>query len=76
MSYLCGLMGLRSPTIRCDGEGCTAQIVIEGMPPNWFLDNRPKRGWRLVRRERDNAPVYRRDYCPQHKNLARGGGTE
>jgi hypothetical protein len=65
MSYLCGLgrgFGAeeRDPQIHCDFVGCDARIVIDGLPPQWFLDGKAKRGWRIIR---DGG---RRDYCPQH----------
>ena len=64
MSYLAGTrlgaLGIPDgdPTISCNGDGCEARIVIKGLPPEWFLDGKAKRGWSIVR-DGDT----RRDYC-------------
>jgi hypothetical protein len=66
MTYRCGTLGLghigigdSEPTIRCDGDGCDARIVIRPPPPTWFLDGKTKRFWSKV-----GDGSERKDYCP------------
>jgi hypothetical protein len=67
MTYRCASFGLAAvgltdcdtPRITCDG--CQAVINIRGLPPEWFLDGKPKRGWSIVR---DAEGMRVGDYCP------------
>lgn len=68
MSYRAGIGGLSAPTIYCDSAGCETRLVIDGMPPNWFLANRAKPGW-FMRRWEDDLGLVRVDVCPFHKHL-------
>lgn len=67
MSYRCGIgagMGLKpgGPVIICDG--CGLEFPLDRgprIPPAWFLDGKPPRGWRGLRM----ADGSRRwDLCP------------
>lgn len=74
MSYRAGV-GSSFPTIYCDSPGCDTKLVIEMLPPKWFRDNRPFRGWYLFRRYRPDGSLQRIDYCHPHKHLAQDAAT-
>lgn len=68
MTYYCGIgPGLgalaREPCVECDG--CGARVYIDGFPPRWFLDKKPKPGWSLMRTEHEDGRVTRDDRCPK-----------
>lgn len=69
MTYLAGISfpgQERFPAIHCDGAGCGAVIRIDGLPPKWFLDGKPKRGWTLIREPGEK----RLDFCPNCRPAA------
>ena len=66
MSYRAGLFGNTWPTIFCDGPGCGARREIDGLPPQWFMNNKAVPGWSLARAE-DDKGVTRIDLCPKHR---------
>jgi hypothetical protein len=66
VTYRCGTQGLgrlgiadSEPTITCNGSGCEQRIVINGLPPEWFLDGKHKPGW-----SKTGDGGERKDYCP------------
>lgn len=68
MTYYCGIgPGLgalaREPCVECDG--CGVRVYIDGFPPRWFLDKKPKPGWSLMRTEHEDGRVTRDDRCPK-----------
>lgn len=71
MSYRAGigygmaLLGLEPgpPHVFCDHDGCVARVNADGpRQPAWLRNNKPPRGWQLVR-----CDGVRRDYRPRHK---------
>ena len=67
MSYRCGIgAGMRKlglepggPVIICDG--CGLEYPVPPWPPKWFLDHKPPRGWRGLRK---HDGTRRWDLCP------------
>lgn len=65
-----GLSGPRNPHIYCDGCGLVHEF--KHWPPAWFLNRKPKPGWKLVRYEdAETGAVTRQDYCPQCKEAVK-----
>lgn len=68
MSYRCGVgagmakigFAPRGPAIVCDGCGAEYKIDIGVIPPRWFLDGKPPRGWHWAN---INDSVGRRILC-------------
>ncbi len=69
MSYHVGMWGA-PPYIACDGDGCGAYWTFEGVPPAWFLGNKPPPRWSGMRNESDGK-LTRVDYCPEHRGTGR-----
>jgi hypothetical protein len=73
VTYHCGLgprLGNRAPQITCDADGCSAKIVIDGLPPRWFLAGNAKPGWMMTGQKTEDG-TKRRDYCPRHRDASR-----
>jgi hypothetical protein len=61
-TYRCGVLG-SDPCIICDG--CHFALYIRtgaSVPPKWFLDNKPPRGW-----AKGYEGEKRWDKCPECK---------
>lgn len=79
VSYRAGIgPGLRQlglepgpPMIKCDALYCKAVIVLDGDPPEWFLNRKAKPGWGLTRVEHADGSVTRADLCPLHRPTKR-----
>ncbi len=68
--YHCGVFGA-PPYITCDSYECGAYVVIDGLPPKWFMDRKPPPRWSGSRVENANGSVTRLDYCPRHRQASR-----